>query len=96
MTPEGISVRHPDQLYIGGRWVAPSSDASFELVCPNSESVVGRVAAASSTDMDRAVAAAREAFDNGPWPRLSPAERGTYLRRFADELAGREPELAAA
>jgi acyl-CoA reductase-like NAD-dependent aldehyde dehydrogenase len=49
-----------------------------------------------AADMDRAVAAARQAFDEGPWPRMPTSERGAFLRAMADELARREPELAAA
>jgi aldehyde dehydrogenase (NAD+) len=96
MVPEGVRVAHPDRLFIGGAWVAASSDAAIDLVCPNSEAVVGRVAEAGKADMDRAVAAARAAFDTGPWPRMSPAERGRLLRALGAELQKREPELAAA
>jgi acyl-CoA reductase-like NAD-dependent aldehyde dehydrogenase len=54
------------------------------------------VAEGSAEDVDRAVAAARAAFDAGPWPRLTPAERADYLRRLARELERRIPELARA
>jgi aldehyde dehydrogenase (NAD+) len=96
MVPEGVRVAHPDRLFIGGAWVGAASDAGLDLVCPNSEAVVGRVAEAANADMDRAVAAARAAFDTGPWPRMSPAERGRLLRALGAELQKREPELAAA
>lgn len=96
MIPEGVKVAHPDRLYIGGEWVEAASGRLIELVSPNSEEVVGRVAEANEADMDRAVAAARHAFDAGPWGRLSPAERGVYVRKMAGELKKREPELARA
>jgi len=96
MTPQGVLIRHPDKLYIGGEWVAPKSGKSIEIVNPNSEEVVARVAEAGNEDMDLAVAAAREAFDNGPWPTTSPAERGAALNRMIDLLEPRIPELAAA
>lgn len=96
MTPEGVQLRHPDKLYIGGSWVEPSTGGQIEIVSPNSEDVVAVVAEAVAADMDRAVAAARDAFDNGPWPQLSPAERGRMVARWADELAKREPELCRA
>jgi len=96
MTPEGVQLRHPGKLYIGGAWVEPSSAEPIEIVSPNSEEVVARVAQAMAADMDVAVAAAREAFDHGPWPRLSPAERGRFVLRWAQELEKREPELCRA
>jgi len=96
MTPKGVEVAHPDRLYIGGAWVEATSGRMLELVSPDSEEVVGQVAEASEQDMDRAVAAARSALDQGPWGRMSPAERGVYVRRMAEELRKREPELARA
>ncbi len=72
MTPEGITLSHPDKLFIGGKWVEAHSDRSIEIVSPNSEQVVAAVAEADEIDMDRAVAAAREAFDSGPWGRTTP------------------------
>ena len=96
MTPEGVFIRNPDKLFIGGEWVAPLSGESLEVVNPNSEEVIARVAAAGDADMDRAVAAAREAFDHGPWPTTPPAERGRVLMRMADILEKRVPEIAAA
>ncbi len=96
MTPEGVNVRHPDKLFIGGEWVAATSGRMIEIVNPNSEEVVARVAEAGNEDMDRAVAAARDAFDNGPWPTTSPAERGAMLNRMIDLIEPRVPELAAA
>jgi aldehyde dehydrogenase (NAD+) len=96
MTPEGVNIKYPAKLFIGGEWVAPMSGGQLEIVNPNSEDVVGRVAEAGKDDMDRAVAAARDAFDNGPWPNTPPAERGRKLNAMIDELEKRVPELAAA
>lgn len=96
MTPHDIHIAHPDRLYIGGRWVESVGTQSIEIVSPNSEEVIARVADAVDADMDRAVAAARQAFDEGPWPNLSPAERGVFVRRMGEELRKREPELARA
>ena len=83
-----------DALFIGGRWVKPSSDATIDVVSPSTEEVVGRVPAPTAEDVDRAVAAARDAFDRGPWPRQTPAERAAVLRRIADGLEQRATELA--
>jgi len=96
MTPEGVNIKHPDKLYIGGQWVAPKSGSSIEVVNPNSEEVIARVAAAGPADMDVAIAAAREAFDNGPWPTTPPAERAAKLVAMADHLEARIGELSAA
>jgi acyl-CoA reductase-like NAD-dependent aldehyde dehydrogenase len=96
MTPAGVNIKHPDKLYIGGAWVAANSGRSIEIVNPNSEEVVARVAEADEADMDAAVAAAREAMDNGPWPFTPPAERAAKLRAMIAHLEPRVPELAAA
>ncbi|RKF20657.1 aldehyde dehydrogenase [Altericroceibacterium spongiae] len=96
MTPEGVNITHPDKLFIGGEWVAATSGREIELVSPNSEEVVGRVAEASKEDMDKAVAAARTAFDHGPWPSTPPAERAAKLMEMAEYLEKRMPELCAA
>ena len=96
MLPEGVFIRNPDKLFIGGEWVAPLSGESIEIESPVSEEIVARVAAAGKADMDRAVAAARLAFDHGPWPTTPPAERGAMMMKFADALERRVPEIAAA
>src|SRR5215203_5119134 len=83
-----------DQLYIGGRWIEPAGAAKFDVVCPSTEELVGRVPEGTEADMDRAVAAARGAFDHGTWPRLSPAERAAVLARLSDGLRQRADELA--
>ncbi len=96
IVPPSVKIRHPEKLFIGGKWVTPSSDGLIAVVNPATEQVIAKVAEAREADMDKAVAAAREAFDNGPWPRLSHAERAGYLTRMAALLRAREPELAAA
>jgi aldehyde dehydrogenase (NAD+) len=84
-----------DQLFIGGDWVRPAGADTIDVVSPHTEQVIGRVPAGTPADMDRAVAAAREAFDRGPWPRLDPAERAEIVSRFADLYAKRLDEFAA-
>ena len=96
MTPEGVNIQHPDKLYIGGQWVAALSGEVIAIENPATEEIVARVAGAGNADMDRAVAAARDAFDNGPWPTTPPQERMAALMRFIDLLEPRVPELAAA
>ncbi|HEY5396606.1 MAG TPA: aldehyde dehydrogenase [Trebonia sp.] len=82
------------ELFIGGAWEAPASGESVGVVSPSTEEVVGAVPSASPADIDRAVAAARQAFDSGPWPLFSPAERASVLARVADSLRKREAEIA--
>jgi aldehyde dehydrogenase (NAD+) len=96
MTPQGINIRHTDKLFIGGLWVPAHSGRMIELVSPNTEAVVGSVAEADETDMDAAVAAARDAFDNGPWVAMKPGERIAAFRRMVDHLRNRVDELATA
>ncbi len=96
LNPEGVFVKHPDKVWIGGEWRAAHSGRTIELVSPNTEQVVGAVAEADEADMDAAVAAAREAFDRGPWPRMSVGERNEIMRKITAHLRSREPELAKA
>jgi acyl-CoA reductase-like NAD-dependent aldehyde dehydrogenase len=82
------------RLLIGGRWEAPVSTASLDVVGAATGGVLGRVPDAGPADVDRAVAAARAAFDASPWPTLPLAERVAALRRIIDGLAARAEELA--
>ncbi|MEU3570973.1 aldehyde dehydrogenase [Kitasatospora sp. NPDC036755] len=72
----------------------PGDGRTFPVVSPRDGRVLARVADAGAAEVDAAVAAARRAFDHGPWPRLSPAERGRVLLRIADLLEQRRAELA--
>lgn len=88
-------IRHPDRFFIGGKWVAPSSAATIEVIAPATEQVYIRVAEAMEADIDAAIGAAREAFDHGPWPRLSHQERGRYLAAIGERLASRAGDVSA-
>lgn len=90
------NIGRTDRLFIGGQWEAPFSGEQLTVIDPASEESVASVAAAGAADVDRAVAQAREAFDSGPWPCLSPAERAAKLRTVAAELRRRQPDLARA
>ncbi len=94
--PVTPAIRHADRLYIGGRWVAPQVPALIEVISPDTEQCIARVAEARAADMDAAVAAARGAFDEGPWPHLAAKERIGLLRALAGELQRRQDELASA
>jgi len=90
------NIKHPDRLFIGGEWVLPNSGRQLEIVSPDTEQVVARVAEADETDMDRAVAAARQAFDHGPWQWMSPGERIAAIQRLVAALRRRHAEISAA
>ncbi|KPM56029.1 aldehyde dehydrogenase [Frankia sp. R43] len=83
-----------NELYIDGRWTAPAGTEVFEVISAGSEEVIGSVPVGQRADIDRAVAAARAAFDSGPWPRLDPSERGAALGRLSKALQARSEELA--
>lgn len=83
-----------NQLFINGSWVMPASGQMFDVVDPSDKAVFHQVAAGSAADVDTAVKAARAAFDHGPWPRMSGAERAAVLRKVGDEITARTDELA--
>ncbi len=87
-------LQHPDKLFIAGEWVAPSTDAKIEVFSPANEELFLQVANAQEADVNRAVAAARDAFDNGPWPRMSYKERAGYMNAIAEELTARSADIA--
>ena len=95
MTSAAQTISHREELFIDGRWVAPSSPKRLNPVNPATEEVITSVAEATESDMDKAVDAARRAFDEGPWPRLSHVERGEYVMKLAQLLEQRTPQLAA-
>ncbi|HEV7812194.1 MAG TPA: aldehyde dehydrogenase family protein, partial [Leifsonia sp.] len=78
-----------DSIFAGGAWVAPAGSAEIIVESPVDLSEVGRAPDAIAADVDRAVRAAREAFDHGPWPRMTPAERAGWLDKLADEMERR-------
>ncbi len=81
-------------LYVGGEWVDPSTADVIEVTSPHTEDIIGRAPAAGPADVDRAVAAARSAIDDGPWPHLDPAERVDAVRRLAAAYGERRREMA--
>jgi len=88
-------MREHKRLFIGGEWVEPASSRTIDVISPHSEELVGRVPEGTESDMDRAVAAARDAFDNGEWPRLSPEERIAAVQKFSEVYAAHIPDMAA-
>jgi acyl-CoA reductase-like NAD-dependent aldehyde dehydrogenase len=85
---------HQNELFIGGTWTPASTGDRIEVVSPSTETPVARVAAAAPDDVDKAVEAARTAFDTGPWRRLEAAERIAAIRRLAEIYGTRRTEMA--
>jgi aldehyde dehydrogenase (NAD+) len=81
-----MAIKEYDRLFIGGDWVAPEGTGTIDVISPSTEEVMGRVPDATEADVDKAVAAAREAFDRGPWPRMTPAERAEVLTKVANAM----------
>ncbi|NTS31129.1 aldehyde dehydrogenase family protein [Phyllobacterium sp. BT25] len=82
------------QLLIDGRWVDGSGGAAIERKSPGHGVVVSRYQAATKADAERAIAAARRAFDTGTWSRMTGAERSNILLKAAELIAARSDELA--
>ena len=89
-----MPIAHPDKFFVGGEWIAPSSASTIDVINSGTEELFLTVAEAQEADVDRAVGAARQAFDRGPWPRLSHAERADYLRKLADAIEARAEATA--
>src|SRR5262245_4007214 len=84
------------ELYVGGRWVAAEAGGRRAIRCPADGSLVAEVDEAGPADTAAAIAAAREAFDHGPWPGTSALERGALLHRVADLLTRGKASIARA
>ncbi|KAA1192599.1 aldehyde dehydrogenase family protein [Pseudohalioglobus sediminis] len=84
---------HYESLYIGGSWVKPKGGEAYTVINPATEEAVGEVPVGTAADADAAIAAAREAFDHGPWPRMDWRERAVILQQFHDVLVARKDEI---
>ena len=84
---------HADRFYLGGEWVKPASDGMIDVIDSGTEELYFSIAEATAPDMSHAVGAARHAFDDGPWPRMSHAERAGYLRALGAGLQERNEDL---
>jgi len=78
-----------DKVFIGGSWQASQGGTEKQIFCPADEEFLTSVTEPSTADADAAVSAARKAFDEGPWPRMSVEERAKVCDRFADALEAR-------
>jgi betaine-aldehyde dehydrogenase len=90
-----IAATDRPELFLGGRWVAPSGGERAEVRNPATDELVGTAAFGSPADVDTAVSEARTSFDSGIWRRAAPAERGRILRRAADILEEQLDSLAS-
>jgi acyl-CoA reductase-like NAD-dependent aldehyde dehydrogenase len=88
-----VELRHPNEFFVGGEWVTPSSADRIVVTDSHSERPFVSVPEARAADMDRAITAAHDAFARGPWPRMSHTERGDYLRGLADGIRVRAAEF---
>ncbi|MFB3917354.1 MAG: aldehyde dehydrogenase family protein [Terriglobales bacterium] len=84
----------PRQLFIGGRWVDAASGKTFPTYDPSTGEVLARVAEAGWEDINRAVKAARAAFDTGPWRKMTASERGRLMWKLADLIESHLEEFA--
>lgn len=78
----------PTQLHIDGEWTDGTAGETWEVLNPATGETLAQVAVAGEADVDRAVRAARHAFDDGPWPRMEPLERGRLLYKLAERIRG--------
>src|SRR5258706_16383003 len=95
-TAADLSTRAPfrGRLLIDGKWLDAADGLTLERHSPAHEVLVAVYAEGSKIDAERAIAAARRAFDHGPWPRMKGAERATVLRPVAEGILARKPEFA--
>src|ERR1700676_3306720 len=82
------------QNYVNGQWVSSSTGETFPVFDPSTEEVIAHVASASASDVDKAVKAARAAFDSGPWPATTAQDRGRILFKLAEKIRQNQPMLA--
>uniref|UniRef100_A0A671S9A3 Mitochondrial 10-formyltetrahydrofolate dehydrogenase-like n=1 Tax=Sinocyclocheilus anshuiensis TaxID=1608454 RepID=A0A671S9A3_9TELE len=89
-----MTVKMPYQCFINGNFEDAEDGKTYSTVNPTDGSVICKVSYASVADVDRAVSAAKEAFDNGPWGKMNPRDRGRLLYRLADLMEEHQEELA--
>src|SRR4051794_3686551 len=90
----GSFTSRPRELFINGRWQAAQSGETFEVIDPARARVFAHAAAGDAPDIDAAVQAARTAFESGPWPAMTPAQRARLLLKLADLIEANGDEIA--
>ena len=89
-----IPFTHIRKLYVDGAWVAPDAGAE-DVINPATEKTIGQAPQASAAQVEAAIAAARHAFDNGPWPAMSMHERADIMQRMVDALRAKQEQIFA-
>ncbi|MEQ8800062.1 MAG: aldehyde dehydrogenase family protein [Salinisphaeraceae bacterium] len=87
-------ISKPRNMFIGGQWVAAESGETFEVYNPSTDEVIAHVQSAGKADVDKAVKAARKAFEDGPWGKMAPAERQRIVWKIGDLIMEHQEELA--
>ena len=82
------------EIFVAGKWQAPTAGETYQPVNPANEQLLTAVGKGDERDIDAAVAAARKAFDEGPWPRMSPHERGRIVWKLGDLIQANLDEMA--
>lgn len=82
------------KMYVNGAWVTSQSAKTFPVYDPSTEEVIAQVPQSDAKDVDRAVAAAKAAFEDGPWAGTTAQERGRILNRLAQKIRDEAPRLA--
>src|SRR5216684_1204275 len=82
------------QNYVNGQWISSSTGETFPVFDPSTEEVIAQVASSNAADIDKAVKAARAAFDSGPWPATTAQDRGRILFKLAEKIRQNTPQLA--
>src|ERR1700737_1842275 len=97
--PQSRTIRAPkvkDQpMFINGKWIDSVSGKTFATINPANGETICQVAEGDKADIDLAVKAARKAFEEGPWPRMTASQRGLRINKFADLIEKNQEELAA-
>jgi phenylacetaldehyde dehydrogenase len=92
--PVSRFISTPKKLLIDGEWVSAASGKTFPVYNPATGEVIAHVAEGDREDIDRAVKAARRAFESGPWPAMSPSQRSKLIWRIGDLVLDHLEELA--
>uniref|UniRef100_A0A8C5Q1N2 10-formyltetrahydrofolate dehydrogenase n=1 Tax=Leptobrachium leishanense TaxID=445787 RepID=A0A8C5Q1N2_9ANUR len=89
-----MKIQMPHQLFINGRFIGAEGERTYDTINPTDGTVICKVSLAQVSDIDKAVAAAKEAFETGEWGRMNPRDRGRLLYRLADLMEDHQDELA--
>eukprot|EP00058_Branchiostoma_floridae_P001920 XP_002587408.1 hypothetical protein BRAFLDRAFT_290865 [Branchiostoma floridae] len=94
MHVNNLKLEFPNQLFINNEFVDASNGATFDTINPTDESVICKVSKGTKDDVNTAVKAAKEAFEDGPWGKMNPRDRGKLMYRLADLMDEHKEELA--